>query len=123
MGNHMLRDVFISFAEVANDLLRQTEPQLHQKWERKPSPDIDDGATGFAKFLHEKVGKELRQFRSQFIERRVTTTRIRHKLLINYAGKQTGIVPNKEEKAVTPKEVRDKYSNNSYLSKSCKRNG
>ena len=32
------RGCFISFAGVANDLLRQTEPQLHQKWKGNPAP-------------------------------------------------------------------------------------
>ena len=108
-GKPYARGCFISFAGVANDLLRQTEPQLHQKWERKPSPDIDDGATGFAKFLHEKLGKELRQFRSQFIERRVTTTRIRHKLFDQLCGGNPDgdRARTRKKKAVTPKEVRE----------------
>ncbi len=108
-GKPYVRGCFISSAGVANDLLRQTEPQLHQKWERRPSPDIDKSATGFAKFLHTKFGRELSTFRSQFIQRRVTTTRIRHKLFDQLCGgnPDEDRARTRKKKPVTPREVRE----------------
>ena len=103
------RGCFIASEGVANDLLRQTEPQLHQHWAKDKTPDIPLKATDFSNYIHKRVGDELRAFRNNFIKRRVATTRIRHKLFDQLCGgNPDGEKARKRKKPPTsPKEVRE----------------
>ena len=104
------RGCFIASEGVANDLLRQTEPQLHQHWAKDKTPDIPLKATDFSNYIHKRVGDELRAFRNNFIKRRVLQLSIRHKLFDQLWGNPDGEKAEKENRNQS-KEVREEAFN------------
>jgi hypothetical protein len=61
-----VRGVFIASPQI-DDLLRQTEPKAHDKWDSKlDEPGIDPAATKFAAEVIKRIREQVQDFREKF---------------------------------------------------------